>query len=121
VLVPAIAAVVAATLVVLFIGITVGLRQAHPTDLALQPPTLLAVLARRVVGLYVRKDVSQRQTASNADWGSADYEPTSEAVDDLLGRAADPFAIRLRRLVAARSGPHAHEDRRAHAEQKPAS
>ena len=85
-------ALVAATLVVLFIGITVGLRGAHPTDLALQPPTLLAVLARRVVGLYVRKDVPRPQAA-----------------------------IRLRRLVGARSGPHAREDHRAHAEQKPAS
>jgi hypothetical protein len=67
VLVLAIDVVIAAAGAALFIGITVGMRQARSTDLALQPPTLLAMLACRVVGLYVRRDVTQRQAASHAD------------------------------------------------------
>lgn len=66
-LVLAIDAVVAAARTALFIGITVGMRQVHPTDLALQPPTLLAVIACRVVGLYVRRDMTNRREASDAD------------------------------------------------------
>ena len=37
------------------IAVVVGMRQEHPTDLALQGPTHLAALTRRVLGLYVRR------------------------------------------------------------------
>jgi len=50
-----IALVTAALLAVLFIGVVVGIRQAHPTDLALAGSTLLAAIAARVLGLYVRR------------------------------------------------------------------
>ena len=38
-----------------FIAVVIGLRHAHPTDLALQRPTRFAALASRVVGLHVRR------------------------------------------------------------------
>jgi hypothetical protein len=53
----------AALLVVLFIAIVIGIRQAHPTDLALAGPTFLAAIAARVLGLYVRR----REPESLAD------------------------------------------------------
>jgi hypothetical protein len=37
------------------ITVVVGMRHEHPTDLALQGPTHLAALTRRVLGLYVRR------------------------------------------------------------------
>jgi hypothetical protein len=55
--IPVLSALVLAIFVLLvFIAIVIGLHQAHPRDLALQRPTCLAALARRVVGLHVRRD-----------------------------------------------------------------
>lgn len=48
-------AVVALVLAVLFFAVVAGIRQAHPTDLALQRPTCLAAFAGWVLGLYVRR------------------------------------------------------------------
>ena len=39
----------------IFVAVVIGLHQAHPTDLALQRPGHHAALARRVVGLHVRR------------------------------------------------------------------
>ena len=105
-------AVIATALAALLVGITVGMRQAHPTDLALQRPTLLAAFARRVLGLYVRRDVTQHQDAPDAE---------RDAIDSLPELVANLSASQLRQLVAARSGPHAHEDHLAHARRMPES
>jgi hypothetical protein len=45
------------------IAVVVGMRQEHPTDLALRGPTRLAVLTRLVLGLYVRR----AETVQHAD------------------------------------------------------
>lgn len=52
----AIAGFIALVLTALYIAVILGMRQAHPTDLSLQRPTLLAALACRVLGLYVRRE-----------------------------------------------------------------
>ena len=54
-----------------FIAIVIGLRHAHPTDLALQRPTRLAALATRVVGLHVRRAEPERRAGLAADYGQA--------------------------------------------------
>jgi energy-converting hydrogenase Eha subunit F len=62
-------AVMALVLAVLFTAVVAGIRQAHPTDLSLQRPALLEALARRVLGLYVRRGVPvQRPADSDADY-----------------------------------------------------
>jgi len=66
-LVAAIAAVIALAFAVLLIAVGAGVHRAHPTDLALQPPTFLAVFARRVLGLYVRRDEPLQSAAADAD------------------------------------------------------
>lgn len=58
---------VALVLAVLFIAVVVGTRQEHPTDLALQPPSSPAALARRVLALHVRRDESKQHSNSAAD------------------------------------------------------
>ena len=50
-----------------FLAIVIGLRHAHPTDLALQRPTRLAALATRVVGLHVRRAEPQQRAGLAAD------------------------------------------------------
>jgi len=50
-------AVVALVLALLLIAVVVGARHEHPTDLATRAPTVLAALARQVLGLYVRRAV----------------------------------------------------------------
>ena len=54
-----------------FIAIVIGLRHAHPMDLALQRPTRLAVLASRVVGLHVRRAEPEQWAESAADYRQA--------------------------------------------------
>jgi len=53
-LISAVIALVVALLFI-FIAVVVGSRQEHPMDLAIQGQTVLAVLARHVLGLYVRR------------------------------------------------------------------
>ena len=48
-------AVITVVSAVFLIAIVVGMRQEHPTDLALHGPTYLATLTRLVLGLYVRR------------------------------------------------------------------
>ena len=59
--------VTALILAFLFLGVVVGIRQVHPTDLALQPPTCLATFAARVLGLYVRRGVPVSLVNPTAD------------------------------------------------------
>jgi len=47
-----------------FIAVVVGVRQAHPTDLALPPRTYLEALTRRILGLSVRRDGHEPQAGS---------------------------------------------------------
>ena len=54
-----------------FIAVVIGLRHAHPTDLALQRPTRLAALASRVVGLHVRRAEPEQWAGLAADYGQA--------------------------------------------------
>jgi len=54
-----------------FIAIVVGLRHAHPTDLALQRPTCFAALASQVVGLHVRRAEPVQRAESAADYSQA--------------------------------------------------
>ena len=54
-----------------FIAIVIGLRHAHPMDLALQRPTRLAALATRVVGLHVRRAEPEQWAGLAADYGQA--------------------------------------------------
>ena len=54
-----------------FIAVVVGLRHAHPTDLALQRPTRSAVLASRVVGLHVRRAEPEQRAELAADYRQA--------------------------------------------------
>jgi len=46
---------IAVAVLLVFIAAVIGLRHAHPTDLALQRPTRCAALASHVVGLHVRR------------------------------------------------------------------
>jgi len=48
-------AVITVASAVFLIAIVVGMRQEHPTDLASHGPTCLAILARLVLGLAVRR------------------------------------------------------------------
>jgi hypothetical protein len=48
-------AVITVVSAVFLIAVVVGMRQEHPTDLALQGPTHLAARTRLVLGLYVRR------------------------------------------------------------------
>ena len=54
-----------------FIAVVIGLRHAHPTDLALQRPTHFAVLASRVVGLHVRRAEPEQRADLAADYHQA--------------------------------------------------
>ena len=54
-----------------FIAIVIGLRHAHPTDLALQRPTRSAALASRVVGLHVRRAEPEQRAELAADYRQA--------------------------------------------------
>jgi len=54
-----------------FIAVVVGLRHAHPTDLALQRPTCFAALASRVVGLHVRRAEPEQRAELAADYRQA--------------------------------------------------
>ena len=54
-----------------FLAIVIGLRHAHPTDLALQRPTRSAALASRVVGLHVRRAEPEQQAELAADYRQA--------------------------------------------------
>ena len=54
-----------------FIAIVIGLRHAHPTDLALQRPTRSAALASRVVGLHVRRAEPEQRAELAADYHQA--------------------------------------------------
>ena len=54
-----------------FMAVVIGLRQAHPTDLALQRPTRLAALASRVVGLHVRRAEPEQWAELAADYHQA--------------------------------------------------
>ena len=130
-----IGAAVAAAPVGLFIAISAGRLQAYLIHLAPQRQTLLAEFAGRVPDLYLRSGVAQRQAAFDAGWarGAMSQLPgprtsmrasanhvtpvrlaaSRDAIDGLLERVADLWAIRLRQLAAARSVPRAHEDHRA--------
>lgn len=55
------------------ITIVVGMRQEHPTDLALHGPTRLAILTRLVLGLYVRR----AQTVQHADSAIGASQPAA--------------------------------------------
>ena len=61
----------ALTVFFVFIAVVIGLRHAHPTDLALQRPTRLAALASRVVGLHVRRAEPGQWAGLAADYGQA--------------------------------------------------
>jgi hypothetical protein len=54
-----------------FIAVVIGLRHAHPTDLALQRPTCFAALASRVVGLHVRRAEPEQRAGLAAGYGQA--------------------------------------------------
>ena len=54
-----------------FIAIVIGLRHAHPTDLALQRSTCFAALASRVVGLHVRRAEPAQRAELAADYRQA--------------------------------------------------
>ena len=61
----------ALTVFFVFIAVVIGLRHAHPTDLALQRPTRSAALASRVVGLHVRRAEPGQWAESAADYRQA--------------------------------------------------
>ena len=54
-----------------FLAIVIGLRHAHPTNLALQRPTRSAALASRVVGLHVRRAEPEQRAELAADYCQA--------------------------------------------------
>ena len=54
-----------------FLAIVIGLRHAHPTNLALQRPTRSAALASRVVGLHVRRAQPEQRAELAADYHQA--------------------------------------------------
>ena len=54
-----------------FIAVVIGLRHAHPTNLALQRPTRSAALASRVVGLHVRRAEPEQRAELAADYRQA--------------------------------------------------
>jgi hypothetical protein len=54
-----------------FIAVVIGLRHAHPTDLALQRPTRSAALASRVVGLHVHRAEPGQRAELAAGHGQA--------------------------------------------------
>jgi len=54
-----------------FLAIVIGLRHAHPTNLALQRPTRSAALASRVVGLHVRRAEPEQRAELAADYRQA--------------------------------------------------
>jgi hypothetical protein len=54
-----------------FIAVVIGLRHAHPTDLALQRPTCFAALASQVVGLHVRRAEPGQRAGWAASYGQA--------------------------------------------------
>jgi len=54
-----------------FIAVVIGLRHAHPADLALQRPTRFAALASRVVGLHVRRAEPGQRAGLAAGYGQA--------------------------------------------------
>ena len=61
----------ALTVFFVFIAVVIGLRHAHPTDLALQRPTRSAALASRVVGLHVRRAEPEQRAELAADYQQA--------------------------------------------------
>jgi hypothetical protein len=61
----------ALTVFFVFIAVVIGLRHAHPTDLALQRPTRSAALASRVVGLHVRRAGPGQRAELAADYRQA--------------------------------------------------
>jgi hypothetical protein len=61
-----VAGVAAVAFAGLLVAVTVGARYAHPTDLEIQRPGVLGLLARRVLGLYVSRPAAS-PTAANAD------------------------------------------------------
>ena len=61
----------ALTVFFVFIAVVIGLRHAHPTDLALQRPTHFAALASRVVGLHVRRAEPEQRAELAADYRQA--------------------------------------------------
>jgi hypothetical protein len=64
----AILAFITLVISVFFIAVVLGLRQVHPTDLALQRSTRLAALASGVVGLHVRRgEPMQTKSAAECD------------------------------------------------------
>jgi hypothetical protein len=64
----AVAVVITFVLAIVFlIAIVIGIRQAHPTDLALRPRTHLEARTRRVVGLYVRKGAVEPPAGTAAE------------------------------------------------------
>ena len=65
---------IALVLTALFVMVVVGTRQEHPTDLGLRP-TCLAGLARRVLGLHVRRGELAQRTDSAADSGTEKDQP----------------------------------------------
>jgi hypothetical protein len=52
----------------LMIAVSAGIRQADRKDLVIQPSTWLALLARRVLRLYVRKDESVRSAEASTEF-----------------------------------------------------
>jgi hypothetical protein len=64
-------AVITAASAVFLTIIIVGMRQEHPTTLAVRGPTCLATLVRLVLGLYVRK----AEPMQHAGPTSGDGEP----------------------------------------------
>jgi len=54
-----------------FLAIVIGLRHAHPTNLALQRPTRSAARASRVVGLHVRRAEPEQRAELAADYRQA--------------------------------------------------
>ena len=63
------ALVLSGVVLALFFAIVVGLRLAHPTDLAIQRQSCLARLASRTVGLHVRRPEPPREApADDRDW-----------------------------------------------------
>jgi hypothetical protein len=57
---------IALVLAGIFVMVVVGTRQEHPTDLGLRP-TYLAALARRVLGMSVRRDEIKQHTDAAPD------------------------------------------------------
>ena len=65
---------IALVLTALFGMVVVGTRQEHSMDLGLRP-TCLAGLARRVLGLHVRRGELAQRTDSAADSGTGKDRP----------------------------------------------